>query len=301
MVTLRIHLGIGKKRISNGLLKQAEYVRPRKKCQPKLSTRIFSDAMSQLIVQIYEIQTPEEAIQVLDQGVDHVGSVILSGEEWKNPALKQTINVVKRLGSKSTLIPLFQSLDLIFKALDYYQPDIIHFCDDISDNNYDFNMLLFVQKSVKEKYPDMQIMRSIPIVQSDSTETVHTIRLAQIFEPVSDFFLTDTLLTANSDSLTDPQPVSGFIGITGKTCDWNVARDLVKISRIPVILAGGITPDNVYKGIIHVRPAGVDSCTATNAKDKNGSAIRFKKDFGKIKRFVDQVRSAEQKISAVSQ
>ena len=62
-----------------------------------------------------------------------------------------------------------------------------------------------------------------------------------------------------------------------------------------------ITPDNVYKGIIHVRPAGVDSCTATNAKDKNGSAIRFKKDFGKIKRFVEQARSAEQKISAVNQ
>ena len=61
------------------------------------------------------------------------------------------------------------------------------------------------------------------------------------------------------------QPVEGFVGITGKTCDWIAARRLVESSRIPVILAGGLSPENVYEGILAIRPAGVDSCTLTNA------------------------------------
>jgi phosphoribosylanthranilate isomerase len=274
------------------LLKQVKYVRHRKKCQPKLSIPIVYGTMSQIEIQIYEIQTPDEAIQLIDLGVDRIGSVILSIEKWKIPVLKETINVTKGAGSKSTLIPLFQNPDLIFKTLDYYKPDIIHFCEDISGNN-NFEKLLSIQKSTKEKFPEVKIMRSIPIAQSGRTEMVNTIKLARIFEPVSDFFLTDTLLTAKSNLSSDQQPVNGFIGITGKTCDWDMARKLVKSSSIPVILAGGISPDNVFDGISYVKPAGVDSCTGTNAKDENGSLIRFKKDFKKIKRFVKEVRRAE--------
>ena len=247
--------------------------------------------MANVITQIYEVQTPDEAMQLMDIGVDHIGSVILSKEKWKIPVLKETVGITKGTASKSTLIPLFQSPDLIFKTLDYYKPDIIHFCEDISGNN-NFEKLLFLQQNTKEKFPEIKIMRSIPIAQSGRTETVNTIKLARIFESVSDYFLTDTLLTAKSNVSTDQQPVNGFIGITGKTCDWDMARKLVNSSSIPVILAGGISPDNVFDGITYVKPAGVDSCTATNAKDENGSLIRFKKDFEKIKRFVKEVRRA---------
>jgi phosphoribosylanthranilate isomerase len=127
-------------------------------------------------------------------------------------------------------------------------------------------------------------------------ELMDTIELARHFEPVSDYFLTDTLIVEKSGSLFEHQPVKGFVGITGRTCDWNVAAKLVMSSRIPVILAGGITPDNVFDGIMHVRPAGVDSCTGTNVMDSEGDSIRFKKDFGKVKRFVDEVRRAERAI-----
>ncbi|MGD9107434.1 MAG: hypothetical protein PVJ87_11410, partial [Desulfobacterales bacterium] len=122
------------------------------------------------------------------------------------------------------------------------------------------------------------------------------IELARCFEPLSDYFLTDTLILEKSGSFFEHQPVKGFVGITGRTCDWNVAAKLVLSSRIPVILAGGITPDNVFGGILRVRPAGVDSCTGTNAVDSEGDSIRFKKDFDKVKRFVDEVRRAERAI-----
>ena len=89
------------------------------------------------------------------------------------------------------------------------------------------------------------------------------------------------------------EPVKGFIGITGMTCDWNIARELVVNSKIPVILAGGLSPDNVYDALMEVWPAGADSCTQTNRLDREGNSVRFKKDFVKIKRFVEEVRKVE--------
>ena len=81
-------------------------------------------------------------------------------------------------------------------------------------------------------------------------------------------------------------------------CDWDVAARLVAQSTIPVILGGGISQENAAAGIKKVCPAGVDSCTETNARDSNGRPIRFKKDVEKIKQLVAEVRRAEQDIKS---
>ena len=60
-----------------------------------------------MIIQIYEIQTPEEAETIIDLGVDHIGSVILSEAEWKIPGLKETLDFIRSTSAKSSLIPLF--------------------------------------------------------------------------------------------------------------------------------------------------------------------------------------------------
>ena len=122
---------------------------------------------------------------------------------------------------------------------------------------------------------------------------VPTLDIAKAFEPTSDCFLTDTLLMDSPDTEPDTQPVQGFVGITGQTCSWDCAARLVAASDIPVILAGGISPDNVVDGILQVRPAGIDSCTRTNSLDNQGSPIRFKKDIEKVKNMVSAVREAE--------
>ena len=59
------------------------------------------------------------------------------------------------------------------------------------------------------------------------------------------------------------QPVKGFVGITGKTCDWDIAADLVKKSRIPVILAGGIIAlvvNGYYAGHLPLFGHGIRNC-----------------------------------------
>ncbi len=251
--------------------------------------------MERIIVQIYEIQTPYEAEPLIEMGVDHIGSVLLSEERLKVPSIQDTVRLVKGTESKCSIIPLFSNMDNIFRVLDYYQPDIIHFCEITANRNGILKSckdLINLQENVKKRFPEVQIMRSIPIAQTGKADTVPSLEVARLFEPVSDYFLTDTLIIKDTDA-SGIQPVSGFVGITGQTCDWDVGAELVKSSHIPVILAGGLSPDNVSDGIKHVRPAGVDSCTGTNASDKEGNPVRFKKDIEKVKRFIEAVRCSK--------
>lgn len=247
-----------------------------------------------MIIQIYEIQTPEEASQMIDLGVDHIGSVLLSSNDWKNPVLKSTIQRVKIAGCKSSLIPLFTQVNIISEALAYYQPDIVHFCETLPLSVNDTEALKGIvdrQIAIRQKFPELEIMRSIPIASQGHGDLVPSLAVAGVFEPYSDWFLTDTLKIKDKEPLEKEQPVAGFIGITGQTCDWKVARALVRQSRIPVILAGGIGPENVADGIAQVGPWGVDSCTLTNRVDAKGCPIRFKKDPDKVRAMVQTIRS----------
>ncbi|MEJ2038216.1 MAG: hypothetical protein P8X55_04705, partial [Desulfosarcinaceae bacterium] len=70
-----------------------------------------------MIIQIYEIQTPEEAAGIIDLGVDHIGSVVQWDHDWRNERLKATINTVQAAGRKSSLIPLFSDPETISRCL----------------------------------------------------------------------------------------------------------------------------------------------------------------------------------------
>jgi phosphoribosylanthranilate isomerase len=77
--------------------------------------------------------------------------------------------------------------------------------------------------------------------------------------------------------------VSGGSGGSGKTFDWT--RIPAGIQK-PYLLAGGLTPDNVFDAIRAVRPWGVDVASGIE------SAPGFK-DGDKMRRFVEAVRAAD--------
>ena len=244
--------------------------------------------MDDMIVQIYEVQQPHEALSLIEAGVDHIGSVILEEENWKQESLKETLCATRGAGARSSLIPLYSNVDSIARALDYYRPHIVHFCEDLTSLK-DCGKLIELQEKIRDRFPEIEIMRSIPIARPGKAGLVPTLALARMFEPVSDYFLTDTLLTPGGPEEAT-QPVDGFVGITGETCDWEMAARLVETSRIPVVLAGGISPENVAEGILRVKPFGVDSCTGTNAEDKQGRSVRFKKDLEKVRKHVAEAK-----------
>ena len=73
-------------------------------------------------------------------------------------------------------------------------------------------------------------------------------------------------------------------GGTGITANWDRAATFVAEQQIPVILAGGLRPDNVRESILRTRPWGVDVSSGVEAKPGE-------KDLGKVKEFIWQCRS----------
>ena len=76
--------------------------------------------------------------------------------------------------------------------------------------------------------------------------------------------------------------VENLHGGTGETCDWTLVRRAEEYG--PIILAGGLTPDNVAEAILQTEPYGVDVCSGVEES-------KGKKDPEKIKAFIRAARN----------
>lgn len=75
----------------------------------------------------------------------------------------------------------------------------------------------------------------------------------------------------------------GAPGGTGEVGDWKLAHEFVNRAMKPVLLAGGLTPENVREALNVVKPWGVD--VSSGVESEPG-----KKDIQKVKRFIEQCR-----------
>lgn len=78
--------------------------------------------------------------------------------------------------------------------------------------------------------------------------------------------------------------VKDAYGGTGVTADWNGAAELAK--KYPLLLAGGLTPENVAEAVRQVSPWGVDVASGVES-------VPGVKDAGKIEAFVQAVKRLE--------
>jgi phosphoribosylanthranilate isomerase len=76
----------------------------------------------------------------------------------------------------------------------------------------------------------------------------------------------------------------GAVSGSGTTADWDEARALTHASEL--VLAGGLTPDNVAAAIEYVQPWGVDVSSGVERS-------RGVKDPARITQFVARVRAME--------
>jgi phosphoribosylanthranilate isomerase len=81
--------------------------------------------------------------------------------------------------------------------------------------------------------------------------------------------------------------VPGSYGGAGVLADWGRAERLAR--RHPIVLAGGLTPENVGEAIRRVRPWGVD---VSSGVETNGA-----KDSAKIRAFIEAARAADRQIA----
>jgi phosphoribosylanthranilate isomerase len=222
-----------------------------------------------MIVQIYETSSPEEARALAEIGVDHIGVLVGDGSFPRERSVDQARRILSAIPSPSrgSVLILSAEVSLIEQIALDLRPLILHL-------GASTDMLKAgAVAALKERMPPAVLMRSIPVVDEGS------LSIAKSYEGLADFLLLD------SHRPGDPQ-----IGALGVTHSWALDRKIVESVRTPVIMAGGLGPDNVAQAIHAVRPAGVDSKTKTDQADHAGS---HSKDLAKVKRFVELAKSCE--------
>lgn len=219
-----------------------------------------------MIVQIYEISNPAEARKIAKLGADYIGVLVGKGKYPQELSFEKAKEIFKVLpkGIKGVALSLSRDLEEIIELVEKTNPDILHL------GTMPENLSPEDVKKIKKRFPNLEIMRSIPVKDEESIE------LAKKYEGIADYLLLDTYKKKDSQ-----------VGATGKTHNWDISRKIVKSVETPVILAGGLGPGNVAESIKKVKPAGVDSKTKT---DKIGS---HSKNLAKVEKFIRIAKSFE--------
>ena len=74
-----------------------------------------------------------------------------------------------------------------------------------------------------------------------------------------------------------------IFGGTGQIFNWDIAVEATQFGRI--ILAGGLTPDNIAEAVRWVKPYGIDVSSGVESE-------KGKKDYNKLKLFIERARGA---------
>ena len=108
-------------------------------------------------------------------------------------------------------------------------------------------------QTLRRLMPALRIVQVIHVEGSDALDLVHH------YENFVHSFLLDS---------GTPGAAVPILGGTGRTHDWAVSAQIVRSTRRPVFLAGGLTPVNVVEAIRVVRPYGLDICSGVRSEGR---------------------------------
>lgn len=197
-------------------------------------------------------------------GVDRVGFVAGDyGEVHAELTFAQAAAIAQALRGQTVASALTMSTKPaeILRMVEAVQPDVVHISSDLEAVGVE--MMLYLRRSLPGR---VALMKAIPVTG------LETIDIALEFTRAADILLLDTKVN----------DMPG-VGATGVVHDWAISRQIAEQvnGHARVILAGGLTPENVAAAIQAVQPWGVDSNTGTNLQ---GDPVR--KDMDRVKAFV---------------
>jgi phosphoribosylanthranilate isomerase/glyoxylase-like metal-dependent hydrolase (beta-lactamase superfamily II) len=218
-----------------------------------------------VLTQIYGLTTVSDAAAVDRLGADHVGLVVDEGIETWDSVDEPTAIAVARTIQRSRLVALSLSTapERIAATAALLQPEIVHLARAAEVPSS-------VLARLRDDLAGRQLMLTVPVTGEEA------ITQARRLASVGDYLLLDT-----------SHPATGIVGATGITHDWHVSARIAAAVECPVVLAGGLGPDNVAEAVRCVRPAGVDSETRTSRGDD-----RRRKDLAKVETFIARAKVA---------
>ncbi|HEX9158405.1 MAG TPA: phosphoribosylanthranilate isomerase [Syntrophales bacterium] len=216
------------------------------------------------LVQIAGIRSLEEARMLLEAGVDWLGFPQRLDIHSEDLSAEEASGIIASLGmgDRAVLITYLVRATEIAGLAAMLGCRRVQLHGDITAGE---------ARLLKNSDPGLFLIKSLVVRPGNIDELAG---IAGDFGPLVDAFITDTW-----------DPKTGARGATGKTHDWDASRRIVESAARPVILAGGLTPDNVGRAIVHVRPGGVDAHTGVEGADGMKDPIR-------VRAFVEEARRA---------
>lgn len=132
-------------------------------------------------------------------------------------------------------------------------------------------------RETPQRVSDIRACFGKPVMKAIGVSGADDLRAVPDYEAVADRILYDAMPPKDAD-----RP-----GGHGRAFDWNLLANVPR--RKPMMLSGGLTPENVADAVRIVRPDGVD--VSSGVEDSPGV-----KNAGKIAAFVANARAAEQKF-----
>jgi phosphoribosylanthranilate isomerase len=220
-------------------------------------------------VQIYSMTSVSDAVATADAGADLIGVVVAEPgvvpEAIDESAAREILDAI-RPRSRGVALSLADDRDEICAMVDAVHPDVLH----IAAREIEPEDCAWIRKRIAP----VKLLRAIAVRAGE------TLTEADAHRECVDYLMLDSGAKGAS-----------FAGATGETHDWSISRSVVERSRVPVILAGGLSADNVADAIAFVRPWGVDSFTHTDVPGQRG-----KKDPARVRAFIAAARGAFAKL-----
>lgn len=213
-------------------------------------------------IKICCISNTGEAQLAIDAGADALGLVgkMPSGPGPIPDELISAIAATIPPPIASFLLTSEQTVEGIVNHLLRAGTNTVQIVDELENRQYD---------QLRNRLPNVKLVQVIHVVDEKSLEEA---------KEISDHV--DALLLDSGS----PKAAIKLLGGTGKVHNWEISRAIVERVSIPVFLAGGLTAENVRKGIETVKPYAVDVCSGVRT---NGHLDR-----GKLNAFVEAVSKA---------
>jgi phosphoribosylanthranilate isomerase len=205
-----------------------------------------SEELMRNVIQIAGISDSAEAEMLIAAGVEYLGFPLRLHDGREDLSEREAATIVRSLpvGVEAVCITYLG-----------VAAEISELCSAIGASWVQLHGKIAVNElaDLRATRSGLLVIKSL-IVREDNSEALDG--ELELYSPHVDAFITDTF-----------DPATGRTGATGMVHDWNVARRIVERSPKPVILAGGLGPDNVRDAIAQVRPAGVDAHTRVENSD----------------------------------
>jgi phosphoribosylanthranilate isomerase len=212
-----------------------------------LGTKTAEDIWSRPgIVQVAGIRNMDEARMLLDAGVHLLGfplRLAVHREDLNDEEVARIV-IELELHQRGVLITYLQRPEDIASLAKRIGVRTVQLHGEVSCD---------AVERLKEYRPEIFVIKSLIVRGNDLEQLMEQVR---VLGGAADAFITDTF-----DAST------GACGATGKTHDWTVSRQLVQAAGKPVLLAGGLSPENVQRAVVEVKPFGVDAHTGLERAD----------------------------------